>query len=256
MNFLIFLLISILIVLAIFFLVKYFSNLSKLRIKSKPFKDEPISEMLYAPQNMFSKQDIILNEKDFDSSNKIYYLIIDLQTTGLYTQKNKNSPPVLVEMALLAVSEDYKPVKIVHEVIRQNTLGSKEARQVHKLSFLDNSKGKSLNEVENTVLNLLRKSSTIVGHHLDFDLFILRNSLSHNPDILYELNNKNLICTMLWGKLFNQNVNKNSKYPTLEELTKLLNGEWTENEQLVGGEVAYRNVCYTLFCLRQLQGKK
>ncbi len=153
------------------------------------------------------------------------YFFFDTETTGLpkkwnSSYKHVNKWPRMVQIAFLLVDENGSILESGNYLIKPNDFKiPKKATKIHGITtdFAINN-GFELKAVLKIIDKSLRKSESIVGHNVRFDVNVLgaefHRSKMQNPCIF-----KNELCTMRLTKDYCAlGVSPNFKWPTLSEL--------------------------------------
>lgn len=220
-----------------------------------------------------------------DNSSQ-YYLIFDLETTGL-PKRNYGSMPHYKDIIKY---DSARIVQLCYSIYTNNGLEinkknyiincksdnelldfniPKESTEIHGIDNIKSiSKGDNLSYVINEMYNNLKNIKVLVAHNIQFDLSILKSELwrlhiSENENEEYKqkykhfislLNSKNTYCTMkntvqLCKIPFNNNIKK-YKYPKLEELYNKLFNKNPKHCHDASYDVKYTAKCF--FKLKKL----
>jgi DNA polymerase III epsilon subunit-like protein len=221
----------------IFYKIKYLSEISKALYNdiNKNYLSNVFSEKnLYI--NNYVK--IRSNNKRYniDSSIKLNYLFIDIETSGLINKDNNEFPLVLSISWIFTQGNMIIDKSNFYIYYKQNEFKN-DAVQINKIDY-DTIRNEGVNIID--VLLTLNKyalmSDSVVCHNIDFDLPILEHTFNQN-NLPYYLGEKynliswpkaeylkdgaySVICTMKLGSniLFREGIKKTGSYVNLEDL--------------------------------------
>lgn len=168
------------------------------------------------------------------------WLVLDLQTTGLSTQKGAED--LIVEATWLLLDQQYQLIRRQTLRVRQANSGSEEAREVHGLSQQDLWRyGVTETQLVEQLLADLRPETTIVMHNAEFDRAILRGTIQRvAPYALAEVDSHSTLCTMTYLP--------SDRYPSLGALTTSITS-FTQSQFRALRPISYRNAYFTRHCL-------
>ncbi|MDO4790476.1 MAG: 3'-5' exonuclease [Porphyromonas sp.] len=179
------------------------------------------------------------------------YLIIDVQTTGLFDEHYpENNPPLPLEVTLLLVDETCVPLCACTTLIYQEEIGSPEAVNVHGLTLKRVQQfGQPIETLAPLLHGYMEQSEILVGHNLLFDLSVIRHAFSSDTSLLTLMGEKEQICTMMLALEQLPEEVSEGKFLSLRQLARLFGAEWYKRESV---HVSYANALYTLFVLKKL----
>lgn len=156
------------------------------------------------------------------------YLVLDTETTGL---PSESFLPHIVQLSMVLFEEDVS--KYYDEIIyiEEDVLLTEESVAIHGITRdMIRNGGKNINEGLDWLFEVLYEGDvTIVGHNIDFDIYMIKLALQREQqlDLITLLENTPTICTMkssinlcqLKRKSDNyKGKNHTFKYPKLSEL--------------------------------------
>ena len=179
------------------------------------------------------------------------FAVIDFQTTGLTLEEGAEDK--IIQAAWLLLDEDFRVLSRRLSLVRQTEASGVEAEQIHHIPY---EKILRYGLPEETVLEDLWQEITgevvLVFHNASFDLGIWHAALSRlAPEQASDLEEKETFCTMTFFPELSAG-DREEKYLTLGALTCRLTGEEPANPAYSRGLTAWRNVCLTRVCLREL----
>lgn len=177
-----------------------------------------------------------------------HYAVLDFQTTGLDVAEDR-----ILQAAWLVMDSSFRLVRKGTCIVLQESVGSLEARSVHRLNLgMIERYGMTEEAMVRTILSDISDVPILVAHNMAFDLGVFGAAVNRSmPEIGGELEAKETICTMTDFI----NIGEGEKYPSLMELSQKLLGisairRWSHDP------VAWRNVCLTRACLIRLIADK
>ena len=167
-------------------------------------------------------------------------LIIDIETTGLpnrkelkfgeyplYSDNTKYDNCRIVQISYMLCDNKLEKIEMNDYIIKVNfnIPNSNFHGITNKISI---NKGIEFNLLCDDFFKIIKKCSHIISHNLDFDINVIKNELFriNRNDIINEINNKKLICSMIKSK----SIMNSYKCPSLKELYKYATKKDITNE--------------------------
>lgn len=204
------------------------------------------------PSSALSARTLLRSLPQSDNPDKAgKYLIIDVQTTGLFDkQRPDTDPPLPLEATLLLADSELSPICSHTSLIYQESIGSPEAVSVHRLSAERVRRyGLPIDALAPVLLRYMERADILVGHNLPFDLAVLRHALPRHEALHTLMEQKEQLCTMALAlKKLPEEVSQ-GRFFSLKQLSRLFGAEWHDK---ANSAVSYANALYTLFVLKKL----
>ena len=181
-----------------------------------------------------------------------YIMVIDTETIGLPIYKsygNYHNPKDskyydnarMIELGYILYSATGEKIKVVSSLINLDI--DINNTHIHGITRLEcKERGENIEKVINTFYNDLKLVSSIVAHNIMFDYHIILSELYriNRTDVIKEINNKILLCTMKIG----QDKLKLTKRPKLVELYYILFSEKLEQQHRALSDCESCASCY------------
>lgn len=135
----------------------------------------------------------------YQEKGRFYYLVLDTETTGLYTKFGEK--PRLVQLGYRGYDKNKKLITEANLIIKPNGFEIPESSfDIHGISTKDALlNGMELKDVLNQLQDILNKSDLIIGHNIAYDIKVLHDEFERE-NLITNINEIETYCTDKYGR--------------------------------------------------------